>query len=73
MQTVDSRATKTVPQKTGHQSVKTKNSKKHNLQYFEYQTKIFLQSSFKMFSQLWWNGLTEVYSSKNKYNSKKWE
>jgi len=65
MQAVDSRATKTVPQKTGHQSVK------HNSQYFKYQTKIFLQSSFKMFSQLWWNGLMEVYNSKNKYNSKK--
>ena len=44
--------------------MKTKNSKKHNLQYFEYQTKIFLQSSFKMFSQLWWNGLMEVYAVK---------
>jgi len=52
MQTVDSRAKKTVPQKTGHQSSKNKNLKNHRSQYFENHTKTFLQSSFKMLCQI---------------------
>jgi len=52
---------KAVTQKTGHQSLKN-NCKTPFAQYCENQKKIFMQLSFKMLCQLWWNSVGLVCS-----------